>query len=152
MISPVRNPKDFFAGALYAVFGLIAVVIGSDYDMGTATRMGPAYFPTVLGGLLIFIGVLAIGRSFLTEGEAIGRFAYKALFLVLGATLAFGFLLRGAGLAIALLVLVIISAYASRQFRWGPAILLAVGLAAFSVLVFIKGLGVPLPLLGSWFH
>lgn len=148
----VRNPKDFFAGVIYSAFGLAAIIIGGDYPMGTATKMGAAYFPTVLGGLLVFIGVVAIVRAFLVNGEAIGKFALKGGILVIGATLLFGMLLRGAGLIIALLALVLISAYASREFRWGPALALAFGLTVFCVIVFVKGLGVPLPLLGSWFN
>lgn len=148
----IRNPRDFFAGAIYSAFGLAAIVIGRNYPMGTATKMGAAYFPTVLGALLIVIGALAMVRAFLVNGEPIGKFALKGGILVIGATLLFGMLLRGAGLIIALLALVLISAYASRQFRWAPALALAFGLTAFSVAVFVKGLGVPLPLLGAWFN
>lgn len=147
----IRNPKDFFAGAIYSAFGLAAIIIGRDYPMGTATKMGAAYFPTVLGGLLVFIGILAIGRAFLINGEAIGKFALKGGVLIIGATLLFGLLLRGAGLIVALFTLVLLSAYASRDFRWGPALALAFGLTIFCIAVFVKGLGVPLPLLGSWF-
>ena len=150
--SAIRNPKDFFAGAIYSAFGLAAIIIGRAYPMGTATKMGAAYFPTVLGGLLLFIGVIAMVRAFLVNGEAIGKFAFKGAVLVIGATLLFGLLLRGAGLILALLALVLISAYASREFRWGPTLALAFGLIVFCIAVFVKGLGVPLPLLGSWFN
>lgn len=59
----MRGRQDFFAGTIYAAFGLAAILIGRDYEMGTATRMGPAYFPSVLGGLLLLIGVISIARS-----------------------------------------------------------------------------------------
>ena len=84
-------------------------------------------------------------------GSPIGGFAFKGLLLVVGSTLVFGLIVRGAGLAVALPVLVIMSAYASIRFRWGPSLVLAAGLTVFCVLVFLKGLGVPLPILGSWF-
>lgn len=150
-MSAIRNPKDFWAGLIYLVAGLAAVHIAQDYAMGSAVRMGPGYFPKVLGSVLALIGLIALVRSFLRPGEAIGRLAWRETLLVLGATFLFGLLVRGAGLAISLLVLVTVSAYASRQFRWRPTLFLAFGLALFSVLVFIKGLGIPLPLWGSWF-
>lgn len=151
MTSHIRNPKDFWTGVLYAVIGLAAVLIGGNYAMGTATKMGPAYFPTVLGALLALIGLIAIMRSFLRAGAPIEGIAYRAVMLILASTILFGLLLRGAGVVIALIVLVMLSSYASIKFRWGPALALAVGLAVFSVLVFVKGLGVPLSILGSWF-
>ncbi len=147
----IRNPKDFWAGLIYLGIGLGAFHLAQDYEMGTAVRMGPGYFPKVLASLLGLIGLIALVRSFLRPGEAIGRLAWRPAFLVLGATVLFGLLVRGAGLALSLFVLVLVSAYASRQFRWRPTLLLALGLTVFSVLVFLKGLGIPLPLLGSWF-
>lgn len=148
---PIRNTKDFWAGALYLAVGLAAMWIARDYDMGSATRMGPAYFPTVLGGLLALIGAAAVLRSFFGAEERIGVFAYNAALLVCGGAVLFSVLLRGAGLVIALIVLVLVSSYASIRFRWSSAALLALGLAVFCVLVFVRGLGVPLPVLGSWF-
>ena len=65
--------------------------------------------------------------------------------------LVFGLIVRGAGLVIALPVLIIISASASAQFRWGPTLIMTAGLTLFCVLVFLKGLGIPLPIIGSWF-
>jgi hypothetical protein len=97
------------------------------------------------------IGTISLVRSFIEAGGPIGGFAFKGLLLVVGSTLVFGFLVRRAGLGIALPLLVIISAYASIRFRWGPSLALAAGLTLFCVLVFLKGLGVPLPILGSWF-
>ena len=147
----IRNPKDFWAGVIYAAIGLAAIVIGRDYGMGSATKMGPAYFPTVLGAMLALIGLASIIRSFLRPGEPISIFAYKEIALVLAATVLFGLLVRGAGVVISIFVLVLMSAYASVKFRWGPSIALAVGLTVFCVLVFIKGLGIPLTIFGSWF-
>jgi putative tricarboxylic transport membrane protein len=71
--------------------------------------------------------------------------------MIVGSTLLFGLTVRGAGLAIALPVSVILSAAASSRFRWKPTLLMAVGLTLFCVLVFVKGLGVPLPVVGPWF-
>ena len=147
----IRSTKDFWTGLIYIFFGSSAVLIARDYGMGTALRMGPGYFPTVLGILLALIGLISLVRSFIETGSPIGALAFKGLFLVVGSTLVFGLIVRGAGLAVALPVLVIMSAYASVRFRWGPSLVLAAGLTVFCVLVFLKGLGVPLPILGSWF-
>ena len=147
----IRSAKDFWTGLIYIFFGLSAVLIARDYGMGTALKMGAGYFPTVLGGLLTLIGIIALVRSFIVPGGPIGGFTFKGLLLVVGSTLVFGLIVRGAGLAIALPLFVIMSAYASVHFRWGSTFALAAGITVFCVLVFVKGLGVPLPILGSWF-
>ena len=119
--------------------------------MGSTFKMGPAYFPTVLSSLLIIIGVISLVRSFIQQGTPIGSFSFRGLLLVITATMIFGLIVRGAGLIIALPALVIISASASIRFRWGESLALAVGLTMFCILVFLKGLGVPLPIVGLWF-
>jgi hypothetical protein len=148
--SIIRHPKDFWIGIIFLFFGLAAVYIGSDYSMGTAGRMGPAYFPTVLGYLLAFIGLIGLVRSFFRPGERVGKFHVKALVLILSAVLLFGFLVRGAGLVPAALVVIVMSAYASPKFTWGATLLLAVGLAIFAVVLFVKLLGLPMPIFGPW--
>lgn len=150
MPSFIRHPKNFWIGIIFLFFGLAAVYLGRDYEMGTAGRMGPAYFPTVLGGLLGCIGLAGVLRSLLQTGEAVGRFHVKELVLVLAAVFLFGFLVRGAGLVPAALVLVLLSAYASPRFTWGPSLLLAIGLAVFAVVLFVKLLGLPMPVIGPW--
>jgi hypothetical protein len=147
----IRSTRDFWTGAIYVLIGLSAVLIARDYGMGSAVRMGPAYFPTLLGILLMVVGAIALIRSFIVPGIPIGAFAIKGLLLVVSSVFLFGFIVREAGLIIALPLLVITSALASREFRWVPTIALAAGLTVFCSLVFIKGLGVPLPLIGPWF-
>lgn len=151
MPSFIRNPKDFWIGIIFLFFGLAAVLIGRDYSMGTAGRMGPAYFPTVLGAMLALVGLIGVVRSFVRPGEAIGRFHIRNLALVLSAVLLFGFLMRGAGLVPAAIVLIIMSAYASPKFTWGATLLLAAGLTLFAVVLFVKLLGLPIAIFGPWF-
>jgi putative tricarboxylic transport membrane protein len=151
LLSPRQNPKDFWTGAIYVAFGAAFIAIARDYDMGTAFRMGPAYFPTILGGILVLIGLVSLVRSLLKPGTPITSFTIKGLAVVVGATALFGVIVRGAGLAVALPVLIIVSGYASVDFRWGRMLLLAAGVTVFCILVFIKGLGVPLPIVGPWF-
>jgi hypothetical protein len=152
VISRVRNPKDFWAGLIYLAIGLSAVYIAQDYRMGSAIKMGPGYFPTMLGGLLALIGTVSLIRSFVRPGEAIGTFALKGLVLIVAGTALTGFLIRHAGLVVALPLLVIITAYGSIKFRWGAALALAAGLTVFCAVVFVKALGLPVPLFGTWFN
>ena len=152
MSTPIRSPKDFWAGLLYAGFGGAAIAIARDYGWGSSSRMGPGYFPTVLGALLLLVGFASLVRSFFAAGEPIGAIAWKGLTLVTAGTLLFGMLLRPAGLVVALLALVLVSAAASVRFRpdWRALVLMA-ALIAFCALVFVKGLGLPVFLLGTWF-
>lgn len=151
LIASIRNPKDFWAGILYVAFGAGAILLARDYGMGSALKMGPGYFPSVLGGLLILIGIAALLRAFMRRGEAIGGLAIKPMLYVTLSTIAFGMLVRGAGVVPAIVVLALASAYASARFRIVPSLLLVAGLVAFCVLVFVYGLGVPLEPFGTWF-
>ena len=112
-MTAIRSPKDFWTGVIYVVFGGAAFWIARGYGLGSASKMGPGYFPTVLSSLLVLFGVIAIVRSFITPGDAIGKFAIKAAVLILAGTVLFGFLLPRAGFIVALLALVMITASAS---------------------------------------
>lgn len=146
----VRDPKDFWSGVLFVAAGLAAVVLIRQHSMGTATRMGPAYFPAILGGLLALLGLAAVVRSLVVRGARVGSLALGKVAFVLGSNVLFGVLLRGLGLGPALVALVLVSAYASQRFSWGAATILAVGLAVFGVVVFVKALGLPMPVVGPW--
>jgi hypothetical protein len=148
----IRSPRDFWAGAIYLALAIAAIWIGQDYQLGTSERMGPGYFPTALGSILAIFGALSMGRSFIRPGEAISAIAWRPLALVLGSTVLFGLLLPRAGALIALPCLIVVSALASRNSRLNVTSIAAlVGLVAFCVVVFVKGLGVPMPLIGTWF-
>jgi hypothetical protein len=151
MARVIRSPRDFWAGVLYIAFGGAAVLMARDYGMGSGARMGPAYFPTVLGSLLFLIGAASIARSFVVRGEPVGAIAWKGLILVTAGTVLFGALLRPAGMIAAIAVLVLVSAAASAKFRleW-KALALMVLLIAFCALVFVRGLGMNVPLVGPW--
>lgn len=146
----IRHPRDFWSGVIFVATGGAAVVLAHSYPMGSAVKMGPAYFPTILGALLALLGLVVGIRSFVTPGERIAAFAWKPLAYVTVSTALFGVLVRGGGLVIALVVLTILSALASRNFSWGAAATLAIGLTVFSVLVFVKALGLPIEAFGPW--
>lgn len=151
----LKNAKDFWSGVMFIVVGLFFAGFAQQYDMGTAARMGPAYFPTVLGLLLAAIGVLVSLRGVTTEPEAghsgrVERFHFKPILLVLGAVVAFGALLRPAGLVVALLALIIVSSLGSGEFRLREVLPLAIGLALLVLAVFIWGLSMTIPVLPAF--
>ncbi|MBX9827652.1 MAG: tripartite tricarboxylate transporter TctB family protein, partial [Xanthobacteraceae bacterium] len=147
----IRNPRDFWAGAIYLALAAVVLWIGRNYALGSSARMGPGYFPAALGSILAVFGVVSVGRSLLRPGEAITAFAWRPLVLVLGSVVLFGLLLDRVGVLIALPGLIIVSALASRHSRINVTSVSAlVGLVAFCVIVFVKGLGVPMPLIGTW--
>jgi putative tricarboxylic transport membrane protein len=151
LTSGIRGPADFWAGLIYIAFGVTAIVVAQDYGMGSALRMGPGYFPAVLGTLLTLIGILGLVRGLRVQGDAVVRPSIRSICLIAGPIILFGMLLRSAGLLIAMPILIFGSAYASSYFSLFRTTLLTIGLTAFCSLVFVKGLGIPLPLLGSWF-
>jgi len=117
--SPIRSSKDFLTGTIYVAIatGAVMIAILGEYKIGTALRMGPAYFPLVLSFLLIGIGLISLVRSFIQRGTPIGAYTVKGLLLVVVPTVLFGLLVKGAGLIVALPLLVLVSSFASRQFR-----------------------------------
>ena len=148
----IRAEKDFFAGLLYVVLAAAFLWFGREYKMGMASRMGPGYFPITLAWVLGAFGVISIVRSFFTDGSPVGALAWKQLFLVTAGCLAFGVLVIPGGLVLALPALVVLSALASAESVYDiKALLVLVGLCLFCILVFVKGLGVPMPIFGSWF-
>lgn len=108
--------------------------------------MGPGYFPMVIGGLIAVLGFILLARSLKLEGPPVPPIYIRPILLVSIATIAYGYLLRPLGLVASTMVVVLISALGGHEFRWKEAILLAVGLAVVSVLVFVYALGLPLQL------
>lgn len=147
----VEGPKDALAGLIYMAFGGLMFYGALGFRLGTAGRMGPGYFPRVLALILIALGLVSLVRGFLVHGEKIEGVKWKSLTLILASMALFGVLLERLGLAAALTVIVLVSATASEKFRfeWKALAGLA-ALVVFCILVFVKGLGVPMPILGSW--
>ncbi len=146
----IRNPKDFWSGVLFLVLGLGFLIIGQDYSFGTARRMGPAFFPTLLAAILCIIGVAVILRGVIGRGEPITGFALKGLVLVTVSCIVFAITVRGAGLVAAVGLLTLISAVASVHFKLKNTVIMIVVLGVFCALVFVKALGLPIPILGPW--
>lgn len=147
----IRNQADFWAGILFLAFGLVFLLMARNYDFGTPLRMGPSFFPMVLSIALVAIGAVTALRSLVVPGDPIEGFAMRGLVLItLGAVL-FGLLVDTAGLLVAVTAVVLVSASASAKFTWKRSLVMSAVLAAFSALVFVYGLGVPIPIVGPMF-
>jgi len=143
----IKSPKDFWAGLMFIGVGAFFVAwAATHYQLGTAVRMGPAYFPILLGGLLVFLGALILLESFAMAGPPVPRFSFRPLILISLACVVYGYLMKPLGLVGATAALVVISAYGGHEFKWKEVIILAIVLIVFSVLVFVKGLSLPFPL------
>jgi hypothetical protein len=141
----IRHPKDFFAGLIFIAFGLAAIIIGSNYALGSAARMGPGYFPRILGILLLVLGAALSLRALKIKGGPLPRWHWKPMLVVLGSVVAFGVLVNYIGLVLATIGLVFGSSAASHEFRPKEALLSGVLLAMLAVGVFIFGLNLQLP-------
>jgi len=142
----IRNPKDFWAGVLFALVGAAAIVLGSRYNLGTAARMGPGYFPRILGMLLIALGGAIALRGLRTDGAAMPGWRWWSTLVVLGSVVLFGLIVNRAGLAFSTVILIVLASSASSEFRWKEALISGVFLAALAVGVFIIGLKLQLPI------
>ncbi len=142
----IKSPQDFWAGLMFIVFGLFFLIVARDYQMGTAVRMGPGYFPTVLGGILAVLGAVVLLTSFTMSGPKVPKLSFKPIFFISLALILFGYLLKPIGFVLSVVVLVFVAAFGGHEFKLKEVAILAVILVIFSVLVFVKGLTLPFPL------
>jgi hypothetical protein len=149
----LKNPKDFWAGVMFAVIGFAFAIIVKvyDYPMGTASRMGAGYFPFVLGNIMGVLGLVVIAQSLFTSGEPISKFAWRPLFWVLLGFVIFGLTAKLLGLVIAIVLLVVVSSYGGHEHKWKEAIISSAILAVSSVGVFVYGLKLPFPIWPEFF-
>ena len=145
----IKSEKDFFAGLMFMAVGGSFAWGATSYTVGTGARMGPGYFPLLLGIVLALLGAFILFESMVVDtedGEKIGAFAWKPLGFIIGANLAFGVLLGGLpsiglpamGLIVAIYALTFISALAGDEFKTKEIAVLATVLAIISYLAFIK--------------
>ena len=151
----IKSQKDFFSGLTFMAAGAAFAWGASTYPIGTAARMGPGYFPLVLGVLLTLLGAVITFKALVVEtedGEKMGAWAWRPLFFILSANLVFGLLLGGMprfhipamGLVAAIYALTFIASLAGDGFQLKEVGLLASVLAVLSYLVFIVLLKLPL--------
>ncbi len=142
----VRHPKDFFAGLLFISFGIAAIVVGSNYTLGTAARMGPGYFPRILGILLIGLGSALSLRALRLNGPPLPGWKWRPVVIVLCSVALFGMIVNYAGVVASTIFLIVASSAASHEFRFRESLVAGVVLAALAVGVFVVGLKLQLPI------
>lgn len=148
----IKNFQDFWCGVLFIALGTLAIYLARHYDMGTALRMGPGYFPTWLGGILIGFGVVIGGLSFKIESEdkealRLANWAWRPWLVLTAALVSFALLMEWeVGFVPSLLVLIIGCAAAHKDVHWRETLVLAVLVTAGAVAIFSFGLGMPYPL------
>jgi hypothetical protein len=142
--------KDLWAGAMLIATGAATMIIARNYAFGTTLRMGPGYFPTVLGGILILFGLYLVVSGLRSNDEIQGSWPLRAMIVLPLALVLFGVLMTHAGFLPALLVLIFGSALAGPQFRLVEVLLLSAALSVASVALFVWGLGLPYPLIADY--
>ena len=142
----IRSPSDFWCGLLFVAIGIAVVVLAQNYRIGTAARMGPGYFPTMLGSLLALLGVSLSVPAFVTSGDGVPRFHLRPLLFVLLGVATFGVTLPYLGFAAAVIVLVVVSGFADPDLRPMETAAVAAFLVLFSILIFVVLLGLPIRL------
>jgi len=149
MKSDLLANRDFLAGGVFVLIGVLAVVVARDYPIGTAMRMGSGYFPSVLGVILVLLGAWVMARG-LRSGEKVkGVWGWKPLAFVVLAFLLFGLLLPRLGLVPALAAAVLASAFGGREFRAKEALVLAAVMSALTAVVLLVVLKMPYPLIAG---
>ncbi len=162
----IKSQQDWWAGLMFIAFGLFFIMFAAGtpeflnnmlgtklvagYQMGSSVRMGPAYFPVVLGGMLAVLGLMVLIDSLVEEGPKVAKFHFRPLLFIAVSSLAFAYLLKPLGLVLASAALVFISAYGGHEFKWKEVAIMSVVLVIFSVLVFVKGLSLPFPVCPSF--
>ncbi|WP_077000236.1 tripartite tricarboxylate transporter TctB family protein [Variovorax sp. KK3] len=152
----IKSQRDFFSGAIFSAFGVAFAWGATNYTVGTGARMGPGYFPLIVGVLIALMGALITFKSLTVEtddGEPVGRIAWKPLVFIIGANIVFGILLGGLpsiglppmGLIVAIYVLTFVASLAGDNFNAKAVGILATILAVGSYLAFVVALKLQFP-------
>ena len=145
-ILKIKNQEDFWAGLMFVGFGALAIWLSTEYPMGTASRMGPGYFPTYLGGIMLVLGAIVAAMSFKTEGENITPFAWKPMIMLSLGFIFFGWGIDNVGFVPSLFGMILLTALGGSAFKIGEVLIMSVLLIAGAVGVFIYGIELPYPL------
>ena len=152
----VKSQKDFYSGLMFSVVGIAFAVGATNYNIGTGARMGPGYFPLMLGILLAFLGGLIMFQGVVSKsptGDKLGSVAWKPLCFIIGANVLFDILLGGLpsiglpamGLIAAIYGLTIVASLAGDKFKIVEVLILATVLAGISYGAFVKLLNLQFP-------
>ena len=152
--------RDYYAGALMALIGVIAGYNAMQYQLGTLTRMGPGLFPLALSIILVSLGLLIAlnaGEAEDTEGElhtldpnASKYPDIKGCLAIMAGMIAFVVLAQTVGFVAGTFACVFISAIGDKDATWTGSFVLATVVTAIGMLVFVWGLKMHFPLF-KWF-
>ncbi|MDP1990516.1 MAG: tripartite tricarboxylate transporter TctB family protein [Syntrophales bacterium] len=147
----ICNKRDFFAGLLLVGFGVVILLIASNYRMGTTFRMGPGFFPVLLSILLIVLGIIETVIA-LRSGEQLAspKLPWRPLLIVSGSIVLFGLFINSAGLMLMTFALVVVSRLSRPGYPWVETAILGVVVSAACAAVFYFGLKIQIPLLPIW--
>jgi hypothetical protein len=139
---------------MFAAIGFAFAIIVQvyEYPMGTPRRMGPGYFPFVLGIMLGVLGLIIVAKAWVTDGARITPFAWRPIVWILGGVIVFGLTVKIIGLALAIITLVLISSFGGHEFKLKEQLIAGVVLAAGSIAVFVYGLKLPFPIFPAAFN
>ena len=141
----VKSPQNLGAAVIFIGLALIGLVYGRDLPFGSAAKMGPGFFPTILSLLILGIGLLNVARALTIDGPEIEKPHWRPLTFVCAAMMIFGLTINYIGLALSAALLTFLAAGARSDARWRVTAVLAVVLGVFSVLLFVYGLGQSMP-------
>lgn len=144
----IKSQKDFFAGLMFLAVGVAFAWGATNYSIGTGARMGPGYFPLLLGVLLSVLGAVIALKALVIEtadGDPIGAIAWKPLFFIIAANVSFGLMIGGLpkfkipamGMVVGIYVLTIIASMAGDRFKLRESLILATVLAIGSYCAFV---------------
>ena len=139
--------KDFWAGIMFLGIGAGAIIGARNYPFGTTLRMGPGYFPTMLGWILVAFGLYVMVRGLRSDEKIRSNWSIRALIVLPISMVLFGVLMEVAGFIPAMAALIFIAVASGREFKFMEVLLLTIFLGAMSIAMFIWGLGLPYPLI-----
>ncbi|MPZ36781.1 MAG: tripartite tricarboxylate transporter TctB family protein [Rhizobiales bacterium] len=142
----IRSPNDFWCGLFFVALGVAFMVLARNYRLGTPARMGPGFFPTILGGLLAALGLSLTIPALVRDGDPLPGFGLRPLLAILVGIVVFALLLAPLGFVIAAAALILIAGLAEPELRRLEQLGLTLFLIAFSVAIFVVMLGLPLNL------
>lgn len=152
----IKSQKDFFSGLMFTAIGGGFAVGATSYTVGNGARMGPGYFPLLLGVLLAALGAAIMFKALVVEtadGDRIGKWAWRPLFFIILANLLFGVTIGGLpsikvpalGMIVGIFVLTIVSSLADGRFKLKEVLILATVLSVASYLAFVVLLKLQFP-------
>ena len=145
----IKSERDFWSGLMFLVVGIGFAWGATIYSFGSSARPGPGYFPFGLGILLAVLGAFVLFKALTIEtedGEPIGHIAWRPLIVIVLTINVFGLLLPRLGMIVSIPILIVMTSFASEEFRWRGVLISAVVLTAFAWLIFIAGLKLTIPL------